>query len=177
MGGAGLGGFSAPGADGGADIGGERAVGGSGWRLGRLGCWGARARGARREGDFGDRVEAEHAGERAQEAAGAGDFAQEGCAFRGGEEVLKLGATAGGGVADLGDEPGSGGGQAGGGAGAGFAAGVGRAQGRQGAGLPVGDESGEALGGAADVGAGEVEERGLGGVTVDVGGHRDPEGG
>ena len=78
----------------------------------RGGVWRGIGRGGRGrwgrggEAEVGRGCDAEHVAEGAQEAAGAGDGAEEFGAFGAGEEVVEMGGAAGGGVAHGGDEPG-----------------------------------------------------------------------
>ena len=110
-------------------------------------------------------MDAEGFGEGAQDAAGAGDFGEEGRAFGGGEEVLELaGVATEVVVVDAAEEPGLAGGEAGGGLGAGVAARAGFACFGEGAGAPVGDEFFEALDGAVEVVVDAGEEGVAGGL-------------
>ncbi len=144
--------------------------------------WGAagRGRGVRglawvRFGGFGLRwrgiaghLDAEGAGQGAQEAAGAGDFGEEAGAIRGGEEGFQLGGAGAGVVMVKGaGEPGLASGEAGlavgpGGAGrgwVGFGAGFG-----DGVGLPAGVEGLEAGGGSVEV-VPDAHEKGRAGAV------------
>ena len=123
-------------------------------------------------GGFGHRgrwvaghLESEGSGKGAQDAAGSGDFGEQGRAFRGGEEDLESrGLAAGFVVVDVAQDPGEAAGEAGCGLGAGGAAGAGFAGFGEGAGAPVGDEFFEALDRAVEMVVDAGEEGIAGGL-------------
>ena len=166
--------FFAPCPRGGADIGGEWAVGWQGG-AGRGGARLLRMLGADalgqdlgrfgRQLDLRRGLDAEHVAERAQDAAGAGNLGEE-CGHLGlGQQVLELAGVAADVVVGAAGEPGAAGGEIG------FfgcldGARAGRAQGRQGVGFPACVEDDEAGGGAGDAVVGGQENGRTGGVMV-----------